>query len=553
MKLKFIIYSILTFTCLLIITFFPAFAQSTLESSYLPIVIIDTKNKTIVDEPKVQVKMGIINNGPGKRNRTNDPFNDYHGPAGIEIRGSSSQMFPKKSFGFEIWDINGVDSTASILGMPEEEDWILYAPYTDKSLLRNSLSFKIANEMGNYASRTRFCELIINDQYQGIYVMMEKVKRDKNRVALNKLNPDEVSGENVTGGYIIKIDKTTGVNSGEGWLSPYAPPHAKKQQKVFFQYEYPKVSAIVQEQKNYIQKYVTDFEEVLAGPDFSDEENGYRTYIDINSFIDYAILNELNRNIDGYRLSTFLYKDKNKKLFLGPVWDFNLAFGNADYCRGSDIEGWAWDFNAICSEDGFQIPFWWRRFLEDESFVAAFIDRWESLRQNSLETSRILNYIDSMAFVLDESQKRNFQKWPVLGKYIWPNNFIGQTYQEEINYLKNWITSRTSWIDENIHNIFRVTAQDPEISNSKPVLEFYPNPFNNQANILVKLPAGVTGQLSILDLLGRQVYYSSIDDSTSNTTWDGIDSYGHTAPPGIYLVKLTGPGNFQEVKKIIKH
>jgi hypothetical protein len=150
-------------------------AQSSISSKF-PIIVINTNGAEIQDDKNI-ARMGIIDNGPGKINTSEDVFNDFDGFVGIERRGSSSQMFPKKSYGFAIWTAEGIDSVASILGMPVEEDWILYAPYTDKSLMRNVLAFKIANEMGRYASRTRFCEVMLNGSYQGIYVMMEKVKR----------------------------------------------------------------------------------------------------------------------------------------------------------------------------------------------------------------------------------------------------------------------------------------------------------------------------------------------------------------------------------------
>ncbi|MDQ3535806.1 MAG: CotH kinase family protein, partial [Bacteroidota bacterium] len=307
-------------------------AQSNISSKF-PIIVINTNGAEIQDDKNI-ARMGIIDNGPGKINTSEDVFNDFDGFVGIERRGSSSQMFPKKSYGFDIWTAEGIDSVASILGMPVEEDWILYAPYTDKSLMRNVLAFKIANEMGRYASRTRFCEVMLNGSYQGIYVMMEKVKRDNNRVALNKLKIDENEGENLTGGYIIKIDKTTGSNSNEGWYSPFHPLRSGEETRVYFQYEYPKIKNITQEQREYIKDYIIDFETALSGIDFKDDEKGYRNWADMESFIDFSIVNEISKNIDGYRLSTFMHKDKNGKLIMGPVWDFNLAFGNADYCEG---------------------------------------------------------------------------------------------------------------------------------------------------------------------------------------------------------------------------
>ena len=194
-------------------------AQVNLNSSNLPIVIINTNGNAIPDEPKVHAWMAIIDNGPEQRNNITDNANDYDGDIGIELHGSSSQSFEKKSYGIELRTPSDQDSATSILGMPKEEDWILHGPYSDKSLMRNALTYHIGRALGWYASRTRFCEVVINNDYKGVYVMAEKIKRDKNRVDISKLNPDEISGDDLTGGYIIKIDKFDGNNSGLGFES----------------------------------------------------------------------------------------------------------------------------------------------------------------------------------------------------------------------------------------------------------------------------------------------------------------------------------------------
>ena len=158
-------------------------------SSNLPIVVINTHGQQIPDDYKIIADMGIIYNGEGVRNNLTDPFNNYNGKIGIEIRGSSSQMFPKKQYAVETKDANGNDLDVSLLGFPPEEDWILYAPYNDKSLIRDVLVYKLANDMGRYASRSKFCELVLNGEYMGIYVLFEKIKRDANRVNIKKMEP----------------------------------------------------------------------------------------------------------------------------------------------------------------------------------------------------------------------------------------------------------------------------------------------------------------------------------------------------------------------------
>ena len=203
-------------------------------------------------------------------------------------------------------------------------------------------------------------------------------------------------------------------------------------------------------QKDYIQSFIDSFEYALNGSAFADTSIGYLKYADVNSFIDFYIVNELSRNIDAYRLSTFLYKDRNSnggKLVIGPLWDFNLAYGNASYCDGWDTNGWEQD--ASCSDVG-NNPFWFSRLLADTTYQNKLKCRWDYLRQTTLSKDSIFNFIDSMAYYLDDAQERNFQKWDVLGSYVWPNYYIGNTYQEEIDNLKTWIESRLIWIDNNI-------------------------------------------------------------------------------------------------------
>ena len=405
----------------------------------------------IVDEPKVPAALKIS---------TNDSIY-YEGTIGIEIRGESSQYFDKKSFGFETWDNQYNDIDVSLLGFPEEEDWILYGPFSDKSLIRNKLIYDLSNQMGRYASKTEFVELSINYEYKGLYIFMEKLKRDDNRINIQKLNENDIDETLITGGYIIKIDKSdmedgsyTDYNSFQSKYDVFGKKDGDK--KVYFNYEYPKSSEIHAYQKNYIKNYINDFESSLASDQFKNSENGYRKYIDVNSFIDFFILNEISNNVDGFRLSTYLHKDREKKLIIGPIWDFNLSFGNADYCGGERYDIWLHKFNERCPGDFWNIPFWWNRFLEDENFVNQLKDRWNELRISTLSDENIISLIDDYySFLNNETDivKKNFDKWRIFGIYIWPNSFIGNNYYEEIDFLKNWIKNRTSWLDESINNL----------------------------------------------------------------------------------------------------
>lgn len=416
--------------------------------SNLPLVIIDTMGQPILDEPKTDADLWIIDHGPGQTNCIGDaPTSTI--PIGIETRGSTSQMYPKKSFGVETRDELGADLKMSIFGMPEDSDWVLYAPYPDKTMIRNVLTFDLHTQMGHYSSRTRYVEVILNGEYWGVYVWMERIDRSPGRVAISDLDADDVAGDALTGGYILKVDKLTG-DVGTNWVSPYSD-------EVTIQVHYPKPDKIVPAQAQYIQATVTGFEDALAGPDFADPTLGYPPRIDAQSFMDFMILQELGRTVDGYRSSSFFYKDRDSidgRLVAGPMWDFNLSYGNADYCEAFSTTGYQYDFDAVCGASfEVEVPFWWTRLLEDPAFNDALRCRWELLREGPLADAAIAAFVDAKASELAEAQVRNFERWPILGQYVNWNAFVGETYEEELDYLLTWIGDRSLWLDDNFAGV----------------------------------------------------------------------------------------------------
>ena len=425
-----------------------------IKSKNLMIFDIDTKGKEILDEPKILSELII----------SLDDDTLYNGYIGIEKRGSSSQYFyEKKQYGVETWDMNGADIDVSLAGLPKEEDWIFYAPFGDKSLIRNTLIYSLSNNMGRYASRSKFMEVNINDDYKGVYSLFEKIKVDKHRVNISKT----LSEKGNETGYILKIDKPTGeavnsyndYNDQMSFLSNYDPygnyKNNKTDSKIYFVYHYPKPEDISIEQKDFIRSLINEFEDVLISDNFNDRYNGYRRYIDIDSFVDFFILNELSNNVDAYRLSTFIHKDISGKLTMGPIWDYNLAFGNANYCNGDAIDKWMFKFNDYCQGDLWMVPFWWQRLMEDDFFKEKIVDRWFSLRENTLSNDSIFQLIAELVEKLKSSGSvdRNFQRWQILGKWIWPNAFVGSNYDEEIDYLSTWLLNRLLWIDSNIESL----------------------------------------------------------------------------------------------------
>lgn len=353
--------------------------------------------------------------------------------------------------------------------------------------------------MGWYASRCVFCELFINNEYKGIYVLMERIKQDVNRVNVSSMSPADSAGDALTGGYILKIDWV----SSSGWTSPYPPVQPNTlNNTIFMQYVYPKDYDITIPQMNYIQSYVDSMEDALASPGFANPVTGFRKYADESSFIDYYLINEISKNVDGYRLSTYFNKQRNSlggKIHMGPVWDYNLAWNNADYCNAQNYTGWALQITNYCQAD---IPFWFGRMLQDTNYTNNMRCRYEHLRSTLLDTTSLFSYIDSMAFYLDEAQQRHYETWPILGVYVWPNpQPLPTTYAGEIESLKIWIKNRLNWMDTFLPGHCYHTGTE-SLSSTSPEPDVYPNPsggtfritipsFTNQADIAI---SNLTGQ-----------------------------------------------------------
>ena len=442
----------LTMSLILALIYSTLLAQVNFTSSNLPIIIINTNGQDIVDDPKIMASMGIIDNGAGNRNNTSDSLNGYSGKIGIEIRGHSSQMFPKKQYGIELWDDSGNSVNASLLGMPAESDWVLNASYTDKTFLRNVLAYKLGSDLGRYASRTKFCEVVINNQYKGIYILQEKVKRNKNRVNIKKLEAKDISGDALTGGYILNIDR---IDPGDKYFNSVFPsvyPKTPSQPSpISYIHIYPNAKNILPVQHDYIQNYITQFETSLSKSTYNDPFLGYYDYIDIDSFVDYFLVTEFVKTVDAYRLSAYLYKDRDSeggKLSFGPMWDYDLSFGLADY--GDAWLSSGWQANAASYEGIWSTPFWIKKIFNDPVFVNKLAKRWNELKNSVFDLTGLMKFIDQSVMNITEARIRNFNYWPIIGAYQWPEYFVGQSYEEEIVYLKGWIIHRYNWIDSNL-------------------------------------------------------------------------------------------------------
>ena len=531
-----------------------------LSVSNLPILRINTNSRVIQDEPKIPVVMEIFDKGVGQLNQVSSTPT-LTTIAGIEFRGSTSQAdfiflpgYVKKPYGFEIWtDTSGVNAKKmSLVQMPEETDWVLNASYNDRSFMRDFLAQMIAGRLGVLNSKTKFVELIINDEYRGVYILMEKIKQGKNRVPISDLYPTENSGDDVTGGYLLKIDKTSGSPS-TSWKSNYTSGITATQ-KCEFQIEYPKYGIITQQQLIYIRDYINTWERKLMTEDMNDPKASFRDMMDMPSFVNFFILNEVTRNVDGFRLSTYLYKDKESlggKIKMGPAWDFNIAFGNADYLNGWMTNGFVYKAmeNDGGKNDYWQVPFWWNKLIQDASFRKALATRWKEVRKTFLNTNSLFASIDSAQVVLKEPLTRNFQKYQLMGRKIWPNYYVGSSLTDEVNWLKNWIQGRLTWLDAQM-----AVFDSPILGNEQVELPslVYPNPSKGLFTWRFTLSKSAEVNYQVLDLQGRVLISSKSLNFGSGEQIYTLDF--SSLPAGSYLFQWNATeGSSQKLRLTISN
>lgn len=435
--------------------------------SEIPYIVIDTRGAGIQFEPKVFASLKIYEKKVLSQEQE----------IGIEFRGKTSyRVSNKKGFNIEATDGNGNDKEVSFFGLPAEEDWRLIGHVVnlkdlfifDRTLMYNYVGYEISRSMGKYASRGKFVEVELNGEYLGVYVFTERLKRDANRINIKSLSSSAI---NITGGYIITIDKASVGDAAIGkplsyfdnnWdddarytaqnsfrsrydinrnalTSPaFGPPyHPEKYLETYFLYEYPRSDEITPAQKAYIANYVDQFETALINDNFTSGTRTYTNFIDRASFVDFFIINELCRNVDAYRLSTYLQKERDGKLAMGPVWDMDIAFDNGGR---TPLNDWVINYNRYVSNDAWMMPFWWPRLLEDPQFKSEVKQRWTTLRSGSLATINLMQLVNKTADYLKNNGavKRNYAKW---------DKGIGVNYDQSIDDLRKFLTQRAAWMD----------------------------------------------------------------------------------------------------------
>lgn len=516
------------------------FSQSLIDGgTSLPLFIIDTYDNEIPNEPKIEAHLGIIHS-TDKTNYITDPFNIYNGRIGIEIRGNGTVNFEKVSYLFETQDENGENNNVSLLDFPKENDWVLYGPLIDRSLLRNVLTYDLAREMGYYASRTQFCEVLINGEYLGVYVFMEKIKRDKNRVDITKFEDEDSSPTD--GGYLFKIDSWW--NESIGWQSnTYSINDTER--KWNYHYLYPKADEISENQKEYIQNAMHQFEQGMQLLKTTGSHEVYDLF-DEENFADYFLINELSHNPDAYRLSTYFHKDSEAvdgQIRLGPVWDYNFGFSNY-WDRQNEFRGWEYDNDWW--EFPHQIPTWWTTLLDDPHFLNLVRERWAYWRDNLISCDAFSEQINDWHLKLEGPAKRNFAKWQILEE---PNVFdwsAGNTYQDELDYLNTFICQRILWMDEALDFKDKSIASSPKLEN----LEIFPNPSDGNINIRsVEGFSIVPHTLKLYTINGVQVFNQVLvpnpDENDLNFNYTGSEA-------GFYILEVSNSTSSHKSKIIIR-
>jgi hypothetical protein len=373
----------------------------------------------------------------GRASFTNAPQMVFR--AGLKIRGSSTAGNPKYNWAVDAWDELNRDTEVPLLGMPEAAEWVFHAPFSfDPSLIHNPFASEMSNGIGRYAGRYRFAEIYLNERastntqstlapgnYFGVYNIIERIGIHPNRVDIPKLTAADLQAPEITGGYLLSVDRDFGG----------AP--AESAGGVGFNFIEPKFEEMSAPPRNvqrtYLLNYLNDFGRALTSRSFTNPTEGYLPYIDRGAWIDFHIVNIFSANVDALRLSTYFYKDRNGPITYGPIWDFDRAFGSTD---GRDAEPRVWD-----SGTGFFTYPWWERVFRDPNFFQAWIDRYQELREGLFSDESLFAIMDRLNAQVREAAPRDLVKWAQAKR--------GGTQDSEIAFFKNWLSRHTDFMDTN--------------------------------------------------------------------------------------------------------
>ena len=408
----------------------------------LPVVVLDSYGAGAVgDDWRSTAFMAFAPSPGGTTNLTAAP--ELVSRAGYHLRGQSSRMFAKLPYRLELRDNTDDDLDLPLLGMPAESDWVLRGPFSDKSLVREALVLDLGRELGLQVPRYRFVEVYVNedaqpvssDDYRGVYLLLETIKNQKNRLDLKSLDEDDVTPPKVEGGYILKFE----------WLAAEGTTlTCTGSSSCWTDLELHDPEELVPAQQAYITDYVQRFHDALHSSDPANPTTGYPAYIDVDSFVDQVVVNELSREMDSYIRSQYFYKDRGGKLVAGPLWDYDLAFGVGGYFGNEQTSGW--QFDQVRTPAGND---WFRTLMHEPTFVNRVKVRWQELRRGALSDANLRTRLDVLTAPLSAAATRNFQKYPnlttsLIGPFITSTT---PTWQGQVQDLRSWLLRRTAWLD----------------------------------------------------------------------------------------------------------
>jgi len=382
------------------------------EFTGLPILYVNTSGVAIDSKEDYVEGVSSIVGG------TNYPsFQDLE----MKIKGrGNSTWWQGGIWGKKPYQIKFGDKT-EVLNMPKDKKWVLLAELSDKSLIRNKIAREIANiSRFDYVPQAEYSEVFINEQHVGTYLIGQKVEESKNRVNIGDT------------GYLIEIDTDANGRIETDDVYFRSSQWSSRYEDGVFNIKEPSLE-YDSEEFNLIKDHVNDFEEALFGNNFKDPDLGYRSFIDLPSFIDWFLVNEISKNQDARSYSSIYFNYiPGEKIKMGPVWDFDLAFGNVDYSNAENPEGF-WIKENL----------WFKRMFEDPYFSDLVNTRFNYYENN---LSSILSKVDEFENYLSKSQKKNFEIWDILSKDVWPIPVKYDTHREYVEYLKNWIDTRMLWL-----------------------------------------------------------------------------------------------------------
>ncbi len=511
----------------------------TLDSTNLPILFIDTDGQMIDREERITARMKIIWNGDGQvnyRDTLRHPGQniDYDGYIGLKYRGNSSfDSSDKKPYSIKLLETpleqGGAKRKEPLLGMGKDNDWALLAPYSDRSMIRDVLAFTLAKPYFDYTPTARHCELVLDNIYYGVYVLTERVTKGKRRLNLD--DPGD-SGDALTGGYQVQIDRD---NEPHIYLSKHHPTSEWGEiswKYIHYQYKHPEFEEMSYQQRRYLQGRIDAMENALASAHYKDATTGYRRYLDVTSFIDYQLSTEFSHNVDGYRLSTNMYKrrdsiDARWKLAL---WDINLGFGNANYYDGSATDTWVYEQNDIMAwQDDLLVPFWWERLMSDASYVDELKARWTQYRREFYSDEHVEAVVDSLYDVLTcmGAEQRNSKAWPRWHQHLWPNEYVSTSIDDEFDYLRGWIADRLAYMDSEWLDYAGVSERS--VADSHPAV--WPQPARTGHQLHVSTPGA--DHLRLIATDGKIVAEATTEGEICRLSLAGVR-------PGLYVLESRG-------------